>query len=169
MNESLATPWQGDWQQRLRAKLESLGFGDLEGFLSANPGIGYVQLAASLGDANVAAMQLYGQQIRTAIECGRLRDAAKDCLARFINEHCKRGWGNGRHFERRLASVYGAWTTAIATNSSSSEELREKMRMVFDELEKLAPESGWLPVGGNDELIERAFQISWPDSPMTTP
>ncbi|GIW81980.1 MAG: hypothetical protein KatS3mg105_3787 [Gemmatales bacterium] len=162
MNEQLTTPWDGDWQERLRSKLESLGFRGLDDFLANNPGKGYVELAKSLGDANVAASQIYGEQIRSAAARGDLRSAAKDCLVRFINEYVKRGWGVGRYFLDRSASAYAAWATTIKGNVPNDEQIERRLKTVFDRLEAASPPNGWLPKDPNDPLIERAFAEGWP-------
>lgn len=95
MNEESATPWHGDWRRRLQAKIDVLGFSDLEQYLAANPGLGYVQLAETLGEANISAAQIYGEQIQRAAKRGETRLAAKDCLARLLNEYLRRGWESG--------------------------------------------------------------------------
>lgn len=162
MNEQVTTPWQGDWQLRLRSKLESLGFTGLEQFLAHNPGVGYVKLAESLGDANVAAMQIYGEQIRSAAARADLRSAAKDCLVRFINEYVKRGWGIGRHFPHRLGSAYAAWSTTIKAHAPTDDQMELRLKTVFDQLEAAKPPQGWLPNDSNDPFIENAFAEAWP-------
>ena len=168
MSDEITTPWQGDWQLRLKTKLASLGFDELEKFLEANPGTGYVKLAENLKDANVAAMQIYGLQVRKAVETGSLRETAIDCLVRFINEHVKRGWGNGRHFEKRAASAYAAWSTTISSNANDG-EVQEKLKCVFDELEALQPKSGWLPSSSDDPIIVAAFVKGWPPETSKPP
>src|SRR5262249_6983113 len=117
------TPWQGDWKARLQEKLSLLGYGNLEEFLDANPGSGYVSLAKLLGDANVAAMQLCGEQIRRGFETNNIRFVAADCLVRFLNEYVPRGWKNGRHFQHRSASAFASWSTSIAAITSSDNSI----------------------------------------------
>jgi hypothetical protein len=154
-------PWQGDWKERLSIYLESRNFGDLDAFLEANPGVGYLTLAKQLGDTNIAPMQLYGEQIRRAKAKDQLRIAAMDCLVRFINEYIRRGWNEGRHFTHRSASAFAAWSTAIATHSQDS-TVNDKLKRVYDELERLPIPSGWLPSSANDSFIVSAFETGWP-------
>jgi hypothetical protein len=154
-------PWQGDWKERLSIYLESHNFGDLEAFLDANPGVGYVTLAKQLGDANVAPMQLYGEHIQRAKLNDRLRNAAMDCLVRFINEYVRRGWDEGRHFAHRSASAFAAWSTAITTHSQDA-SVNDTLKRVYDELERLPIHSGWLPSSANDRFIISAFEKGWP-------
>jgi hypothetical protein len=161
MTEQERTPWQGDWQLRLRTKLEALGFEALEDFLTSNPGVGYVKLAATIQDANIAAMQIYGEQIRSAAQRGNLRVAAMDCLVRFLNEYIKRGWGIGRHFPHRLASAYAAWSTAINANCEANEALEMRLRAILARLESSQPVEGWLPKDINDPIIQSCFADVW--------
>lgn len=157
-----ATPWQGDWRQRLRSKLNSLEFDSLECFLIANPGVGYVKLAESLGDADIAAMQLYGEQIRRGHERSSLRNVAIDCLVRFLNEYVRRGWKVGRHFPHRSASAFAAWSTALATHAGSSPSIENTTKRVFELLNELQIPEGWLPKDNSDRFILEAFDRGWP-------
>lgn len=164
MNEQVTTPWEGDWQLRLKSKLDSLGYASLEEYLLANPGIGYVKLAESLADANVAAMQLYGEHVRTATGEGRLRGAAADCLSRFLVQHVKRGWGCGRHFPLRVASAFGDWKTVVRQFSESDHLLDQRLDAVTEAIKASNPPKGWIPASGNDPILQEAFEVGWPES-----
>jgi hypothetical protein len=162
MSEQVTTPWQGDWQLRLRSKLESLGYAGLEEYLQAHPGIGYLKVAESLGDANVAAMQLYGEHIRIAAGEGRLRQAAVDSLSRFLAEHVKRGWGRGRHFPLRVASAFGDWKTVVRQFADTDEMLHQRLDAVTEAIKASNPPEGWVPQGGDDQILQDAFDKGWP-------
>jgi hypothetical protein len=162
MDERVDTPWQGDWKERLVEKLASMGFGTLEEFLSANPGVGYVNLAKMLTDANVAALQLYGEQIRTAASTGRLREGAKDSLVRFLAEHIKRGWDASRHFTFRLAAALADWKSSLIQFGSQNSDFPAKLDAVINALREASPPKGWVPKSPSDEHIERAFAKGWP-------
>lgn len=163
MNEQVTTPWQGNWQERLQTKLRNLGHSSLEEFICENPGLSYVKLAALLG-GDIAPMQLYGEQLRNAARIGQLRSAAKDCLVRFLNEHIKRGWGRGRHFLHRSGSAFAAWSTSVASHGqeNGTRHVQDKLKAVYDSLEHLNPEDGWIPATSDDALIEKAFDEGWP-------
>ncbi len=158
----LTNPWHGDWKIRLQQKLTLLGFSDLEDFLLAHPGLGYVSLAKILGDANVAAMQLYGEQIRQGLQTGKLRDVAVDCLVRFLNEYIYRGWKNGRHFQHRSASACASWSTLIAAIATSETGIEQRLTSVFDTLVAMPIPAGWLPKDSNDAFVVEAFEKAWP-------
>ena len=150
------------WEHRLRCKLDSLRYALLEDFLAHHSGVGYVKLAEMLGDANVAAMQIYGKQIQSAILNDQLREAAKDCLVRFLNEYVVRGWGVGRHFHHRLASACAAWSTTIKAHASNGGQIERYLKAVIDRLEAATPPKGWRPMGVNDAIVGKIFEDAWP-------
>lgn len=162
MDSGANNPWDGDRQSRLQVTLTQLGFSSLNDFLVAHPGISYSKLAESLRDAAVAPMQIYGLQIRQATAAGQLREAAKDSLARFINEHIKRGWSNGRHFNFRRASALGDWISVVTQYSGGNRSLEARLSAVSEELKASSPPQSWKPVGGSDEIIRSAFERCWP-------
>lgn len=161
MSERVITPWHGDWQLRLRSELDSLGFTSLEEYLHAHPGIGYLKIAESLSNANVAAMQLYGEHISTAVANGRLRQAAADSLSRFLAQHVKRGWGCGRHFPLRIASAFGDWK-AVLRQFASGEIADVRLDAITEAIRASNPPKGWVPTSGDDEIIQNAFDEGWP-------
>ncbi len=165
MNIELQSPWHGNWQDRLQASLKGLGFRSLEEFLAANPGVSYVDLQQSLGSANIAAMQLYGEQIRNAAFERRLREAAMDSLVRFFREHVKRGWGQGRHFAFRLASALGDWKSVISQFAEGDRALNEQLDGVIKAINSSNPQLGWSPADKDDVIIQKAFRIGWPVNP----
>ncbi len=163
MIDQISTPWQGDWQSRLQVKLESLGYSNLEEYLFANPGIGYLKIADELKDANVAAIQLYGEHIRNASREGRLRQAARDCLSRFLVEHLKRGWGCGRHFPFRVASAFGDWKSILQHFMESDEKLVGRLDAVTEAIKASNPHEGWIPKSSDDPILRNAFDTAWPE------
>ena len=162
-----ATPWQGDWKARLQEKLSMLGFDNLEKFLADNPGLGYSRLAKCLGDSNVAAMQLYSEQIRRGFQTDNIRCVAMDSLVRFLNEYLTRGWKNGRHFQHRSTSAFATWHTAITALAGSDTAIERKLTKVFDSLEAMAIPGGWLPKDKNDIFVVAAFEKGWPIAEKT--
>jgi hypothetical protein len=86
---------------------------------------------------------------------------AMDCLVRFINEYVRRGWGVGRHFTHRSASAFATWATAISAHCQDS-SMKDRLKQVYDELERLPIPLGWLPSSANDPFIISAFERGWP-------
>lgn len=160
------TPWDGDWRTRLGFFLGEHGYATLDVFLRQHPAVGYVDLARLASEANVAAMQLYGEQLRIAASNGCVRDAARDALPRFLNQYIKRGWGRGKHFHSRLAAALAAWEVAVLTYSATldSIELKARLRRIADELERSQPAEGWRPTSADDPLISGAFTAGWPSA-----
>ena len=156
------TPWIGEWKVRLQEQLSRLGFGNLEEFLHANQGAGYVSLAKMLDDANVSAMQLYGEQIRRGYQTGNVRCVATDCLVRFLNEYIPRGWNTGRHFQHRSASAFASWSTSITAIANSDTRIERRLKLVYDKLEAMPLPIGWLPKDNSDAWITEAFEKGWP-------
>jgi hypothetical protein len=162
MGAQIETPWQGDWSERLQLGIRRSGYRTLDEFLAAHPGDSYYSLARLL-DANIAPMQLYGEQLRNAHKTNRLRAAAADCLARFLSHYVKRGWNCGRHFRSRLASAYAAWRTSILQFSLDNEELAKRLDAVWTNLEENPPPVEWRPTGASDRYIVQAFAKGWPE------
>ena len=155
-------PWQGDWRSRLDSKLASLGYRDVQGFLDERQGIGYVEIAKSLGDARIAATQINGEQLRSALQSNSLRDAAKDSLMRFIVEYVPQGWRTGKHFPHRSAAAFAAWATSIDAIVGEGSDIPPKTVRVCDVLAALPIPDGWLPRTSHDDYLEEAFAIGWP-------
>lgn len=163
MSELTTTPWQGDWLLRLESSIKSNGFKDVKGYLDANPGVSYQALAQALGDANIAAMQLYGEHMRRADAAGELRKVSIDCLSRFLAHHVKRGWGRGRHFKFRMASAFGDWKTVVRQFSSFGDTLDESLDAVTEFLKLSDLPEGWVPESADDPFLQAAFQKGWPE------
>jgi len=155
----VTTPWQGNWKGRLHSTIAARGYCVLEDFLAQHPGMSYVKLAASLGAARVAAMQICSEQLQRAAAVGRLREAAKDALVRFLADSIKRGWGRGGRFSYKPACALGDWTVCVLRCSGSPADagLKGTLKKVGDYLQKCDPPVGWVPESPDDALIERAF------------
>lgn len=162
LHSEIETPWTGSWRCRLQSKLGRAGFGSLEEFLEANPGLGYVALARQLADANVAPLQIFGEQLRLGMANQRLRSVAMDSLVRFMNQNIPRGWLNGVHFRLRAASVFAAWSTGFSNGTQGTANLSERLHSVFDALEAMTIPQGWLPKDVSDPYVVEAFATGWP-------
>jgi hypothetical protein len=162
--EPAPNPWRGDWKSRLNTTLNSMGFKCLEQFLDANPGSDYIRLAKLLREADVAALQLYGEHIQNAAARDRLREASRDSLVRFLVEHLKYGWEQGRHFDFRWASAVAAWKSCIVQFGSKDRHVYDNLDAVISALKESAPPAGWIPKSPSDVYIEAAFERGWPTS-----
>jgi hypothetical protein len=152
--------WGGDWQAKLRSRLRSLGFEKIQDFLAQFPSEPYLKLVKRLGE-DVAPLQLIWEQFREAQQQGRIRAAAKDCLAREITGQLRHGWGKGVRVDFQTAGAYANWVTEL---TRFQPDVRPMADAVWRTLNELKPPPGWLPVGPDDPHIAAAFAAGWPDS-----
>jgi hypothetical protein len=156
------SPWTGSWRCRLQSELGRAGFGSLEEFLEANPGRGYVARARQLANANVAPLQIFGEQLRLGMANQRLRSVAMDSLVRYIIQYIPRGWRNGVHFRLRAASAFSTWSTSFPICTQEMSNLSERLHSVLDTLEAMDIPQGWLPKDVSDRFLAAAFATGWP-------
>jgi hypothetical protein len=128
--------WIGDWRQRIRERIHSLGTERVTDFLERHPAEPYFKVARRLGN-DVAAVQLARMQFEEASDRDEVRQVAMDGFSREVVENLKRGWGVG-----------------------------PKGDAVWNSLKEIQPPRGWLPSGPNDPLIQAAFARGWPPHEM---
>lgn len=151
--------WGGDWRTRLIHAVKTLGYESVSAFLSAHPCTPYLVLADMLGD-HIAALQIVWSQFREAVDSGKLRDAAIDCLVRELHRHLKRGWGKGMRADFHTAGVYAVWVGEVTRFTPS---VRPQADAVWQALAASRPPQGWLPSSSADLLVLNAFSIGWPN------
>jgi hypothetical protein len=152
--------WVGDWRERIRERVQSLGSESVRDFLEHHPAEPYFKVARRLGN-DVAAVQLARMQFEEAADQDEVRQAAMDGFSREILENLKRGWGVGKHADFRTASVYAGWM-ALLEFRADAPDLRPKGDAVWISLTAIQPPHGWLPSGPNDPIIQAAFAQGWP-------
>jgi len=143
-------------------KIRSTGASSVTEFLARYPAIPFHKLLRQLGML-MAPMQLNTLQFDEAIANDKVRDAVKDLLVRTLNDITKRGWGRGGHWESNRAMAYSHFVTDVPTYSRNAVKQDVAIK-VWMALESLQPPVGWLPVSVNDPLIEKAFEIGWPET-----
>jgi hypothetical protein len=129
-------------------------------FLEQHPFETYLELASIL-DSQIAASQIYGEQIRIAVVSNTLRSTAADCLARCLRQHLKRGWGVGMHVQRQTAAAYAQWKSILLNHSTSCAISPQLLDAVWNALKSIVPFAGWKPSGREDAVIRQAFQKGW--------
>jgi hypothetical protein len=157
--QHVAPSWSENWQQRVVARLRSLGCVGVVEYLARFPGEPYVSVAKSLGD-DIAALQLEWLHLKEAAEKRELRQAAKDSLARDLNRYLPDGWRHGAKGDFDTSSAFAVWATRL---QQCEFVLQSEANSVWDALEELKPSRGWRPVGPEDELIIQAFHKGWPE------
>ena len=185
-----ANTWSADWQQRLRNRLHSIGCESVGEYLEKHPAQSYLAVAKALGE-DVAAVQLSRMQLQEVRDERSFRRVAMDSLAREISANLPNGWqlsserpklDAGESLWKHLASkgsevseeerkdrvefqtagAYAYWVTLLRSYDQSVEP---RALAVWNALKSLSPPSGWRPVGPDDPLILRAFELGWPAPP----
>jgi hypothetical protein len=152
--------WEGQWKERVHARLLERDFSSLTIFADARPTATLQELAEELGpQGDVAPVQIEWLLRIEAEDAGRIHRFARSALVRQIHEFFPQGWnraarpapGPSSPEEWCRSRVYSTWSTEIG------EEHDAVADRVFDALEKLAPH-GWLPAGPDDPIIAHAFR-----------
>jgi hypothetical protein len=157
------TPWTGRWRDRLQSELDRTGFDSLEEFLEAHPGMSYVALARQMAGANIAPIQIFGEQVQLGMAKRSLRSVAMDSLVRYLNQDVPRGWRNGVHFQLRAASAFADWSTGFLNCEHETINLSQRFHNVFDALKAMPIPAGWLPKDVQDPFVVAAFAAGWPE------
>jgi hypothetical protein len=191
-----ADVWATGWEQRLPARLHSMGYDSVSEYLESRPGKAYVALAEELGD-DVAGVQLSRMQIREVHDEKDFRRLAMDALARELTANLPNGWRScsdlpqvevdesaWRHLaahspmvavltdeaksERIEFQTSGAYAFWVVQLQSHDPTVETRADAVWNALKALPPPTGWRPSGAGDPLIVRAFEQGWPLSPQNT-
>lgn len=163
--KTLEDVWGKDWKEKIYDRVRARGFKQMRDYLANQPTATYHQLADQLGE-DVAPVQLTMMHVAEAHADGAhaFREAAKDCLVRYLRERLPLGWGRVPLDQRELTESFMN-TKAFVGWESSIEEVDRAMAPyidgVWDQLQELAI-NGWLPEGADDEVIRRAFDAAWP-------
>jgi hypothetical protein len=139
-----------------------MGFQNVSEFLSRYPGEPYTTVATRLGE-DVAALQVMWMQNAEAKDNQAIQHLAMDALARELNYVLPHGWRHGAREDSDRSSAYAFWMTRLSQEISP--ELKLTAQMVWDELKRLDPPTGWSPGGPDDEYIARAFAHGWKSRP----
>lgn len=141
------------------SQLEALGYSDLSAFLAANPCVDYVDLAKPL--KGVSGHQIAALQVEEARKAGTIRDAARDCLSRYLAGRCRYGWDRGTHRVSNRASAFGVWMSTFSPGLKPN-DLDAVMDATWQELVRLTPPADWVPRSASDPLLVQAFDAGWP-------
>jgi hypothetical protein len=142
-------------------RAKNLGYANVGAFFENNPGIPYGVLLKKISvpvesgrhlDIPILVLKMVHRQ--NAIETGRIREYAIDTMVRSLTEHLGSGWNAGRNSKERRAAAYANWSTVPEFNSH--------FEKVWRALESLNPPDRWRPDAVADPIIERAFEIGWP-------
>jgi hypothetical protein len=147
--------WLGDWKARHLERIKATGASSIAEFLQRYPSEPYWKLSRRL-DGYVAPMQLRILQFEEAILLGNAREALKDLLVRALNDHQKRGWGQGGRWTKNHASAQAEFIHE--TVRFLGPDAQEQAEKVVDSLDGLNPSRGWVPASISDPLIQKALK-----------
>lgn len=151
-------PWSPDWPDQVESKARALGFANLTELLAGMPARPYGEVANRLG---VVPMQVLAVQYREAGLTGRIRDAAKDSLARNLVQKLPNGWGMGEDADWQAVHALSSWSSGIQVTGGRP-DLRPMLLRIANALRTLPPPQGWVPCGPSDPIIEYVFESEWP-------
>lgn len=155
--------WQGNWEQRLYARIRDRGFSSVTEFIESRPLATLVELADELGQRDVAAVQLRWRWVAEAIATGNMERCARSLLTRTLREELPEGWhrewpdvpGDSR---TPLFRKVGALSSTAAALPDAYEESIDRIRVALDAAG--IPE-GWLPASADDPLLVEIFRLHW--------
>lgn len=163
---TIADTWSGDWQQKVRARVNARGFETIAAFLASMPGATYAEAAAALGD-DVAPIQVTRLHLGEArkVDASAFRAAAIDSLVRYLRQRLPDGWGRQSSEDPDLEpdflcnKAFTGWEASLEEADAITAGAR--CQAVWQRLCELAP-LGWLPADANDDVIRRVFDAAWP-------
>jgi len=153
--------WSEGWQNRLLAEVTSRGYPSLIDFLRASPGLPYLELSSRFA-SSVAAMQISRLQFEGAVTESEARWAARDSLARTVNDRFPNGWRIGDKPDYDQAGTFADWCTLIEVDAMHLPQAVHYAERVWEKLQQLDIPPGWQPSGPDDPIIVRAFDEGWP-------
>ena len=141
--------WEGNWKARLYERVRERGYDSLTAFADARPAVSLVTLAEELGEADVAAVQVFSGLVAEAERSRRVPRLVRGQLVRELAEAIPNGWPSvldeARRF--RVAVALARWSTY------TPETHKERTDRVGDALLATPPPPGWRPLGPDDEFL----------------
>ena len=77
-----------------------------------------------------------------------------DSLARYLREGLRKGWGVGIHWEIDAIIALSFW-------SSNWHQDEGELRALEDEIRRMNPEPGWVPIDADDPILQEAARRVW--------
>jgi hypothetical protein len=151
--------WRGDWSARLLELLQAKGFSSLTSYAGTMPLAPFAELVASLGEGDVAPVQLKWRLVKEARASNTLRECAQDLLVRFLRGN-PRGWPSDLswHGQSDVRSALITWQ--LSFDDAHHDALLSKITGELLAATDIPP--GWLPSGVDDPRIVSLFDKFWP-------
>lgn len=156
--------WRGDWLARLLDILRTKGFESLTSFAHTMPLSTLDDLVSSLGEGDVAPIQLQWRLVEEAQASKTSRECALDLFVRFLRE-VKQGWPSDLSWEGQedVRHVLTSWQ-----NSLKDEQYEAIANEIVDELLQATDvPPGWLPGGVDDPRLVDLFERHWPQKEIS--
>lgn len=146
--------------------LHRLGYERILDFVENYPGETFCQLAEHL---SVMPIVVYHGYAFEAVEQAATRQFAMQTLVREMLDVLPNGWihkkGSSRFEMKTTHSI--AYIKGELKRVLASREDIEATDRVWNALLDMDPPQGWLPKDINNPLIQKAFDIGWPEKPST--
>ena len=138
-------------QESLYAKLASLGFHSVRGYLASNPRGGYSTMSKALG--TVPPILLIREHLREASAYGALTSGLRESIIRTMCDKMPNGWtAKGREWP--AVRMLSGWSAEMKGTCSLAEE-SARIDAAVEYLLDNAP-LGWLPLNTDDDLLTKA-------------
>lgn len=141
--------WDGHWRVRLYERLHERGFTSLTAFAEARPAVPLHELAAELGEDDVAGVQILNGLRAEAEQRKQVTRFVRDVLVRMLAQSLPAGWPAVMDETNRfkVAKALGAWF------GYTPESHEQRAEHVMAALRATPPPGGWRPLGPDDELL----------------
>ena len=159
VDEQIKQTWCDNWQEIHRKRILATGVSSIADFLRKYPAEPYHKLGRHVGGV-VAAVQFQKLQFDEAMANGTVREACKELLVRTLNDDLKRGWQRGGHWQSNRAGACAHFVSSIW----GPDEYLASAQRVWNALLQLNPPPEWVPRSIDDPLIEKAFEVGWPET-----
>ncbi len=141
--------WEGNWKDRLHARVRERGYDSLTAFAEARPTASLVALAEELGEDDIAGVQVFSGLVEEAERSHQVTRLVRGQLVRELSQHLPNGWpavlDDATRFE--VAHALARWTTY------TPETHQKRVKQARLALRATPPPPGWRPLGPDDELL----------------
>lgn len=151
--------WRGDWLARLLDLLQVKGFSSLTSYVRTMPLAPFAELVASLGEGDVAPVQLKWRLVEEARASNTLRECALDLLVRFLQGN-PQGWPSDLSWQGQSDVRSALVTWQLCLDDERHEAVLSKITVEL--LGATDIPAGWLPAGIDDPRIAALFAKHWP-------
>ncbi len=146
--------WRDGWPERIRTRIQEMGYASPDAFASKFPTWSFEKLARYLG-SNFAAVQMGNILAAEAEKNHSVTMFVKTSLIRTLHQHFVEAPSNVSDERFRYAHAIAAW------KSNFRDEIQQKLSVPFcrlaDNMDTII-QTRWLPESIDDPLIRSAFE-----------